>query len=519
MADIKSAQQLLKDVPRNDALKALQEITDWVESVRDNSDFHLDQRLDVLSLLDESARTFMRKLMREYFASTAPSKFQENRSWMVLNAFFAQIEQAYSGILLGYRNGEKGSAAIRAAMPLVAARGIYAVMGRLKCAAARYALVDSALWIHLAEYYSFAEAQQSLDEPVTLYPGWATTTTVRNRFASLVMWYAPGASTLSPLHVHLVERLSNYLCRHFTVDPHLSTGSLFCFDLAHPAMPIRVMPDTNPLISMRFLSAGIVRPQIDNILNVLRKGVVPEEINLGGVYEAVEVRDVTHNLLIFWGSPPPMRRNARHPIKVSVNVAHGLTNVFEHGEEEKKSGNNQFDDTESGFGIQTAGARDAVSMSWAVEDISAGGFRCVLPSKNAEGVRIGSLIGIKPDNVEFRGVGIVRRMIRDGQSNLHVGVEMLSKHVEKVKVRSRGVSKMGGGEQAALWLIRPGDDVGSVWLLMVPDSFSMSVSLETKFEGKAYLLIPVALLEKGVDYDLAHYRKVEEDPNAASDAY
>ena len=168
MADLKSAQELLKDLPRSDAIKALTEITDWIESVREYADFNLDQRFDVLNLLDETARPYMRKLVYEYFSTLSMPKFQENRTWMVLNEFFTQIEQAYFKILIGYRNGEKGNSAVKPLLPMITARGIYAVMGRLKFAAARYAQAEQILWDHLAEFYSHAESQQYLNESVQL---------------------------------------------------------------------------------------------------------------------------------------------------------------------------------------------------------------------------------------------------------------------------------------------------------------------------------------------------------------
>ena len=497
MADLKSAQQLLKDVPRNDALKALMEITDWIESVSDNADFNLDQRLDVLSLLDESARPHMRKLVFDYFSTLTLSQFQENRAWMALNEFFTQIEQAYFKVLAGYCKGDKGGSTIKSSLPLVTARGIYAVMGRLKFAAARYAQVDPAIWQHLAEFYYHAEAQQYLHESVRLYSGAAQTTSVRDRFVSLLMWYAPGSSTFSPQNMHIAERLATHFCRHFRVETQLVSDSLFCFDLKQPAQLMRVMPETAALPSVRFLSAGDVVPHIEALLKTLEKNIVPDEINLGGVYAASAVRDVARHLAIYWSAPPPMRRNVRRPIKVNMNVAHGFANVVEHAL------------TEQG---------NTASMTWAVEDISATGFRCVLPAKGADGVKIGSLIGIRPENVGHRGAGIVRRLGRDGQNNLHVGVEILGKRVENVLLRAHGRTAVGGG-QAALWLVKPEDESGEICLLMNPDTFSMNVSLNTQFEGKRYLLIPLSLLEKGVDYDLARYRKVEEDADTAGEAY
>ncbi|MDO8413814.1 MAG: hypothetical protein Q7S51_08505 [Gallionellaceae bacterium] len=485
MADLKSAQQLLKDVPRNDALKALQEITDWIESVRDNADFHVDQRLDVLSLLDESARTHMRKLVYDYFSAQSLSQFQENRTWMTLNQFFSHTAQAYYKILSDYRSGNKGSSAIKSSLPLVAARGIYASMGRLKLAAARYTPVEQILWQQMAEFYSHAEAQQYLNTPLILYPGTIKETSVRNKFTSMLIWYAAGSSTLSPRNMHLAERLTTHFAKHLTVANQITPDSLFYFDLAHPTPPIKITSETLSDAGRRFIGVGEVIPHIEALLKILEKNIVPEEVNLGGLYAPSTVRDVACYLAGHLTSPPPMRRNIRRQIKVNMNVVHGFSNIAEP-------------------------ANNMSGMTWEAEDISATGFRCVLPASNAEGIRIGSVIGIKPENVPHRGVGIVRRLNRDGLSNLHVGVEMLSKQVDTVSLHVQGSYAMAT-EQIALWLKKMEEDSSEVQLLMNADTFSMSRSLNTEFDGKGYLLIPVALLEKGVDYDLGRYRKVEED--------
>ena len=497
LANVKSARQLLQDVPRNDPLKALPEITDWIESVREQADFRVDQQFEVLNLLDEAARPYMRKLVHDYFSGRVLSKFQENRTWMVLNEFFTQTEQAYHKLLTAYRNDAKGSSAIKPVLPLIAARGIYAATGSLKFTAAHYKQVDPAIWQHLAEYYSHAEAWSYLDKPVVLYANLALDTSVRCKFASTLMWYTPGSGALSPPHMHLAERLTAHFCRNFTVDERPAAGSLFCFDLAHPALPMRVAAETTPHPGMRFLGAGKVKPHLEALLRSLEKNIVPEDINLGGAYAADMLRDVVRHLVNYWDEPLPVRRNVRHQVKVAMKVVHGFANIAR----------------------QAVVARDAEDgMTWAVEDISATGFRCVLPANNAGGVKIGSLLGTRPGNVAYHGAGIVRRLSRDGQNNLHVGVAMLSNHVENVVMHSPNGSIAGSG-QTALWLRKPGDDTGEVCLLMNPDAFSMNLSLHVQFEGNGYLLIPLMLLEKGVDYDLVRYRKVAEDTGAVDEDY
>ena len=495
MANIRSAQALLDEIPKSDALKALQELTTWVESVREQPDFRLDHQLAVLRLIDETARQFERKLMREYFASSTLTTFQENRLWMALNEFFAQVAHAYFNVLVRYRNDEKGSSAIKPSLPLVAARCICAVAGKLKCAAARYALVDPSIWGCLAEFYSHAEAQQYLDERVFLYSVLGANTSVRCEFAAALMWYASCASTLSRLHIHLSERLASHLCENFTVGAQCGPNSLFCFDLLHFAPPVRVNVKNTPQPGLLFIGVNNLQPQIDTLLKTLEKNAVPEEINLGGAYDANAVRDVLRHLAACWASPPPKRRNTRHNIKVSMNVANGFSRIMEHT------------DVGLNFG-------DDASMTWDVENISSGGFRCVLPGARMDGMVIGSLLGIKPEKVDHWGVGIVRRLNRDQQNNLHIGVEVLTNQIIGVGLREHNMDE----EQSAMWLNNPGDDSGEARLLMSHDTFSSSRSLHGRLGDKSYLLMPLELVEKGEDYELARYRRIEED-TSSDEAY
>ena len=492
LADLKAVQAFLDDLPKHDALKALQELTAWIESAREQAAFRLDHQFAVLRLLDEAARPFERKLTREYFAAAALPAFQENRLWMALNEYFTQVLLAYLTVQVRYRNGDRGASSIKAMMSLIAARGISAVAGVLKSAAARYALFDQATWVALAEFYAHAETQQYSKERVELYAGSGAKTSVREEFAAALMWYASSSGTLSRPHMHLAERLAAHLSGNFTVSAQREPGSCFVFDLLHPMSPMRLGMETAPQPGLRFLGVdNFLQQQMDARLKVLEKNVVPEELNLGGVYEAGAVRAIVLHLAECLASPPPMRRDVRHKVKVSLSVANGFNGVMEQ--------------TDVGLNFGS----DA-SVTWQVEDISISGLRCVLPGPGTAGVEIGLLVGIRPEKLDRWGVGIVRRISRDPQNKLHVGIEMLANRVAGVGLRERDA----GEERHALWLDSPGGDPSEVDLLMGADTFTSSRSLQVRLEGKNYLLMPLKLVEKGEDYDLARYRKIEEDASS-----
>ncbi|MDP2805702.1 MAG: hypothetical protein Q8O24_07130 [Gallionellaceae bacterium] len=496
LANLKSAQQLLDDVPKADALKALQELASWMESLRDHaSEFRLDHHVAVLRMLDEAAQPHVRKLLRDYFALQPLNKFQENRIWVALNEFFSFSESAYFHVLSLCRKGDRNATALKPQFALLAARSIAASSNRLKLAAVRYSLIDPTLWSHLAEIYSHAEAQNFLDELVPLYAGTGINTTVGREFASVMVWFSVGTGSLSPLHIHIAERLVSSLSKHLAVGKQTSAGSQWVINLLQPTPPMRLNTETTIHPSLRFLGMGGAEDALNALVLTLEKGLVPQEINFGSsVYEAEMVREVAKQLVARCVLPQPTRRNVRRKIKVNLHVANGFAQLVENTD----------------VGLNFSGESNDV---WEVEDISATGFRSVTKASTLENVKIGSLIGSKPENVGSWGVGIVRRLSRDEQNNLHVGVEVLANQVAGVSLGARDRATTDE-DSLALYLNKPNDDSGEAWLLMKAGDYLANRSFNMRMGDKTYLLLPLGLVESGEDYDLARYRKMEQDTSS-----
>lgn len=492
LADIKSAQALLDDLPKNDAYKSLMELTEWIESVADNADFKLDHQLAVLRLLDETAQPYARKLARDYFTPQELNKFQENRLWLVLDNWCRHTAKAYYAVFNCYCSGDKGAGAIKAQLPLLTARVVYAMTGQLKYVCAHYGPVDNTIWSNLAQLYQHAERQQYLNTPLALYSGVAGDTTVKDELGRLLGWYGCGVNTLKPLYIHLDERIVGQYCSSIDIGAQQDANSLFSFDLDRPAAPVLVKADITVHSSMRFVSMAEVQPKLAALIKTLGKDAVPESLNLGGTYDAEPVREAAQYLLNFL-TAPPSRRSARRGIKVGLNVVSGFAKMIDR--------------------IDVAlNFSDEQPAHWDVEDISASGFHTVLPAQGTDGIRIGGLFGVQPDGMPHWGAAVVRRLMRDDANRLHVGAEMLANQIAGVTLSQSG----GGGGfedgQSALWLqAKPGESSGEAQLLMKAGAFSSHCSLQTRLNGKKYLLIPGNLQEKGLDYDLAIFRVIEQE--------
>lgn len=484
MADLKSAQEVVSEIPKNDPLKALQELAGWIHSLRHERDIRLDHRFAVLRLLDEAARPHETKVTRDYF-SPGLSALHENRLWTALNDFFGNLAEAYHDVLVGCRNAAKGASILRGSRVLLAARGVHATMGRLKCAAVRYAPVDPAIWDQLAEYYVHAETQKYLDDEFEFHGGRAPNNSVRRRLAGVLLWWGSGTGSLKPLQIHVCERLSAHLSPALDMGIEPAADSLFSFDLALPRAPARYTGDTVVHPNLRFVRLGRVQAQLEQVIGTLEKGVVPSEIDLAGTYEAEAVLEAAKRLASNWLSAPPTRRTVRRSVNVPISIVRGFGGLVDQA--------------------HPRGAPEA-GETWEADDISATGFRCSIPAARGAGIKVGALVGFRPENVRHWGAGIVRRLRRDEHDKLDVGVEVLANRVSGVMVREEG----SPGDLPMVWLVQPGIEESDARLLIKPGTLAENRVLHGRVEGKRYLLTPQKRDEKGDDYDLMRYRKVEQ---------
>ena len=494
MADLKSAQALLEDLPKNDSYKSLMEISEWVESVADYTDFRPDHQFAVLRLLDESAQTYLRKLAHDYFTPLELTMFQENHLWLVLDNWHRHTAHAYYVLFKRYYNKDKGAESIRAQLPLLAARAVSAMAGQLKFICAHYGPIDNAFWRHLAQLYRLAEQQQYLDTPLELYAGLGAQTSVKTELARLLCWYSCGINTLKPLYMHLTERLAGQFSASISIGPEQNSHSLFSFDLEHPAAPTHARTLGNA--TTRYIGMAEMQPRLVELIGILSKGLMPKKLNLGGIYHAEPVLEAAQYLLAYM-TAPPSRGSSRHGIKASLKIINGFARMIQRTE------------VELNF-------VDEPPVYWEAEDISASGFCALLPVGGTDSIRIGGLLGVQPDGVVHWGAAVVRRLMRDAANRLHVGAEMLAHQYSGVFLSCRGV--MAEERQPALWLQnKPGMPVSEAKLLMKAGAFFAHRSLQTSLNGKNYLLIPEKLQEKGLDYDLAHFRVIEQEAGTAEE--
>lgn len=490
MSDLKSAQSLLDALPKDDDYQSLLELTDWLESVTACTTFKLDHQLALLCMIDEAACVHTRKLTREYFVGHGVSQFQENRLWLLLGNWYHHARQGYYHVFQRYCDGEKSSATLKAKLPLLVARTLRTMALELKYICVRYGAVDRGYWARLGKLYKHAEREFYLDTSVTLYAAQSQPSSVKLEAGNLLAWYGCGVSSLTPLGMHLTERIIAQNQALVSIHTQPSSQSLLGFDLNGATPPQRVNVDATLYPHMRFIGLATMSFTLEKFLKTLEKGIVPDELRLLGDYDANLVQPAVQHLDTFI-TTLPQRRVSRQAMSVSIKVVSGYSKI-----------------------VDTADAaldfRPSKAVEWQIKDMSSIGFHAILPQQSSREVSIGQLLGVQVDGVKHWGVAVVRRLMRGENQQIHVGAEIISNQIACVSLQMNGAGV--AMEQQALWLYpKIGEDNGlEINLLMKSDVYHDNCSYQTELAGKQLLLLPQGVLQRNMDCDLVLFRVVEQ---------
>ncbi len=107
MSDVREARKLLADLPKNDAFKALDEITSWLVSVSGTPGFRPEVRTDIIMLLDETGQPLHAGLLRQYLGAPHLQDFQGLHQWQGMHGFAQALAEAYAVCVSGYQQADK----------------------------------------------------------------------------------------------------------------------------------------------------------------------------------------------------------------------------------------------------------------------------------------------------------------------------------------------------------------------------------------------------------------------------
>ena len=487
LADPKEVKRLLDALPANDPVKALDELTHWVESVAALEGFKPEARIQLLITLDDAAQPLVRKLAKDYFTTGRPSRFQENRLWGALHGYWKQAAYAYARSVDQFAQGHKGIEAAKALLPLLLVRTLRSFAQQIKWMYMRYGPIDLASWGVFNSVYAFAEARQLAQSKVTVYPGAGGSSTPQLEFLKGAIFSASAPDGMLPVEVELGERLIAQFAPRFVLANAPAPGLVFWSDLAQAMPPARLSRAPQPVPGLRCFGVGAALGEVHDLAErVMVGGQVPPEVNLGGTYEPHVALEVMRHLHLYWAPQAPERKAQRHPVKSRLSVAHGFAGVLGVlGDGDSLDFDNQN------------------SESWIVENVSAGGFGAVVPQLKGDWLRVGALLALQPEGGTNWVLGLIRRVNKLADQQARVGIETLSKMPLLSRFALAGVASVT--EQGVLI---KGGDATEVRIVLKPGVFTPGQNLELAHGARTHVYLPQAVAERGEDYEIARFREL-----------
>ncbi|MDE2117192.1 MAG: hypothetical protein KGJ19_01195 [Betaproteobacteria bacterium] len=524
MYDVAEARKLLASLPKEDPLKALDEITSWLTSVKDTPGFRPDWRTGVIMLLDETGQPLHAELLRQYLAAPHLQDFQGMRLWQGAHGFMSALAEAYAVCVHEYQQAEKKPLGLKEQMPVICVRLLRAVAEQMKLELMRYLEVEQTIWEQLYLHYNFAETSQFADVMVHAYPGHVIHTNPQRELLRAVILYVSSPATLAPDQIEVSYRISARLASLFDFKEAPDPDCPYFLDLSKPAAPDHVGDKLQATPAMRFFGAVRAVPKIEDITSQNERGVIEQERRFGSEFTPDGKLTVLKHLHAYWGREPPHRHHERRNIHTAIEVVHTfkiisdlvtrieLNQIANLSEEDSAmlKERSKIDILEE----EVVYARE----TWDILDVSVGGVGGIVPKATGTWVKIGALCGLKAQNSDVWWVGMIRRLHTDHQNKVHVGIEILAKKPLSVWLRSLGK----GTERVSNWETSSGSFAYDYQpVILLPDTHNSYVNATMLMESKGYVpgciyevmmgeksrnIELTGLLAEGEDYEQVSFR-------------
>ena len=497
MADPRRAREIVSELPANNSSKALEEIVEWLESLTRTEGFKLDRRLEVVDMLDGAAKNHQRKVAQEYLALQRSQKFQENKLWNGAYDFWRHLGEAYELCIKQHESGFSGAAVVKKSLPMIVARAMRALTLQVKWTLLRYGPVEPRVFQELSRLYQFAESRGFAESVITVYPGAHGHGSVRQEFLKAVMLSASSTDGLTPARQEIAERAVAHFSEHFQLSKTPDALN-YCFNLAEPKAPVRRITVKDAAPGLRYFGAGEGLPRLNALIGQVRQsGMIPGDVNLGGIQEKELVIGVLKHLAQYWSDKPPARSSERRHTAGSVSVVPGFSEIL-----------NTLDPASGDDLDFSQDSSSQATENWVVVNVSEGGYGAIVPPKKSEWLKVGTLVGLQSETSKHWGVGLVRRISSDEHQQRRVGVQLITKAALPIKV-GKSASSAPGDVQSAILLSTSPDAKGEVGVILRDGIFNGRDSLNMMVKDKSYLLMPSSMVEDGEDFDWAKFKVMQ----------
>lgn len=512
VGDLKSATIWVQELPEADIHRAQAEIIKALVSINDNKKTPLKERIRILLYLDEKARHLQETLCREYLLHADQAEAQEKFYLPTILGFWHEMGGAYQICIRSFAESPSNGR-IRAQLPLLTARALHYAAMQAKWCYIRYLPVENSVWRALNRLYRYSEREQFNNVTLTLYPNQGEATTCMSEYLQALLLHAANPESLLPLQIDMVDKWLDSWAKSITLEtdfrPHRQLYAVNLSD-TKPGKRLR----RNMLgEKYRYWGVGLLLVLINKTIEQLKAGELPVRLKLGEDCRLPACLDLIELVAKRWAGQGGTRKHDRQANVKVVQVVQGLMEVLiqlkpgaakavpppSDGVEYKitaGSGAPPFAQKSSADGELFEPATE----QWMMENESLSGYGASLSAQNGNQLRIGALIGLKPEAKKQFAIGIVRRMHKNTANKVYVGIQTLTQTPVLVQLHPIEGQGRQGGHLDAIYVPELPQAKIERSLLIANDAYTRGKLLQLRAQGRAYTVRLQQIFEQSTDY-------------------
>lgn len=509
VGNLKSATVWVQELPLADVHQAQVEIVRALTSLNENRRMSLKERIRVVMYLDEKARGLQSQLCRDYLAVIDAPHAPEKGYLATILSFFEEMATAYQICIRSF--AQEPVKRLWPQIHIITLRGLHYYAMQAKWAHLRYLPVEATVWRNLNRLYLFAEREGFEKETLQPFPDSGLETHCAAQYLHAQLLHLASPDSLLPAQIELVDHWLDQWARSVTLEqefrPH---RQLYAVNLGD-TKPARVLRRNMLGEKYRYFGVGLLMVTIDKALEQLRAGALPARLGLTEDCRLPQCLDLIELVAARWARKNAERKHERTAKVKVVQVVQGFHDVVAQlkpgaKKARRRPGGELIDYQVTGHtvgGSPLAGKTEDLFQphleQWVMENESISGVGATT-DLGSQPLRVGTLVGLKPDSARHYLIGVVRRINKNPSAKTYVGIETLSQTPIPVSL-----STLPNGGQTAhttdgIYLTELPEAQQPRSLLIARAEFEPGRLLRLEAQGKAYTIrLQNALLE-GDDY-------------------
>lgn len=553
LGTIKAATVWMNDLPMGDTFAAHEKLVAALSEFNEKSGDFSKERLKVLMHLDEGAQPLQQSLTLQYITNPRMSKQVESRLWNAVFSMNWQLARGYHMFVMSYV-GDPNHSEFKHEIPLITARAIRHFAMQAKWHYFRYESIGPKLWKHAHNLYRLAEYEEFDHKPVLLYPQCARQTTGREEYFQLLSLHVLNTNSLFPRQIEMVDAWLDLWSGALRLDKGYDpVKHIFCVDLGADKGPYRARkPPSDD--KLRSWGTEKMMVMINEVKKSLQAGEIPAKLGLGEDCRLPTCLEFLDRVSEQWSRSGEgrLRRKQERVSKVKLIdvvkdfretcalIRHDNEALSPKVQEEEQKAKLTYEEmldvrlygfvtdrTKKSSGtsvLQTPqeSSPTAHHERWVMENESALGFGATVEEVKNDWVRLGKLIGLKPERSHNWVIGVIRRLalLESGQRN--VGIEVLGKSPVSVVLKASKPRNSGfvvNGVDAvnvvmpvqALYLSSNQETKTGVSVILDSSEYALGRHFEMQVRSRSYSIAMGKVIEKGDDWLRASFEILKKE--------